>query len=167
MERIKVESVSYSYQNKYQTVEAVKDVSCTFESGRAVCHYRESRAAARAPFCPCWQGWTARAAGASLVDGEDIGRTDRDAYRREKAAVIYQAFHLFPSAHRSGKCHVSSGNPGDTEKRSEEAGGRLSGGSRSQQEIVRPVSEDDERRRAAEDCRGACNGIRREDRSGG
>ena len=30
MERIKVESVSYSYQNKYQTVEAVKDVSCTF-----------------------------------------------------------------------------------------------------------------------------------------
>ena len=45
MERIKVESVSYSYQNKYQTVEAVRDVTCSFET---------------------WQGWTARAAGGSL-----------------------------------------------------------------------------------------------------
>ena len=34
MERIKAESVSYSYQNKYQTVEAVKDVTCTFETGK-------------------------------------------------------------------------------------------------------------------------------------
>ena len=34
MERIKVESVSYSYQNKYQTVEAVKEVTCTFETGK-------------------------------------------------------------------------------------------------------------------------------------
>ena len=34
MERIKVESVSYSYQNKYQTVEAVRDVTCSFETGR-------------------------------------------------------------------------------------------------------------------------------------
>ena len=63
MERIKVESVSYSYQNKYQTVEAVRDVTCSFETGRLY-----------------------------VITGE----SDRDAYRREKVAVIYQAFHLFP-----------------------------------------------------------------------
>ena len=34
--------------------------------------------------------------GRITVDGEDLGGIDRDAYRREKAAVIYQAFHLFP-----------------------------------------------------------------------
>ncbi|WP_243099259.1 MULTISPECIES: hypothetical protein [Clostridia] len=34
MERIKVENISYFYQNKYQTIEAVKKVSCTFESGK-------------------------------------------------------------------------------------------------------------------------------------
>ena len=30
------------------------------------------------------------------MDGEDLSVIDRDAYRREKVAVIYQAFHLFP-----------------------------------------------------------------------
>ena len=58
MERIKVESVSYSYQNKYQTVEAVKDVSCTFESGRLYVITGESGSGKST--------WTARAAEASL-----------------------------------------------------------------------------------------------------
>ena len=30
------------------------------------------------------------------MDGEYLSRIDRDAYRREKVSVIYQAFHLFP-----------------------------------------------------------------------
>lgn len=47
MERIKVESVSYSYQNKYQTVEAVKEVSCTFESGKLYVITGESGSGAR------------------------------------------------------------------------------------------------------------------------
>ena len=95
MERIKVESVSYSYQNKYQTVEAVKDVSCTFESGRLYVITGES-GSGKSTFLSLLAGLDCPGSGSIIVDGEDISRTDRDAYRREKAAVIYQAFHLFP-----------------------------------------------------------------------
>ena len=34
--------------------------------------------------------------GSIFVDGEDILQIDRDQYRRNKVAVIYQSFHLFP-----------------------------------------------------------------------
>ena len=43
----------------------------------------ESQGAEKAPFFLCSQDWTARMKGGSW-------------YRREKVAVIYQAFHLFP-----------------------------------------------------------------------
>ena len=95
MERIKVESVSYSYQNKYQTVEAVKDVSCTFESGRLYVITGES-GSGKSTFLSLLAGLDCPGSGSIIVDGEDISRTDRDAYRREKVSVIYQAFHLFP-----------------------------------------------------------------------
>ena len=95
MERIKAESVSYSYQNKYQTVEAVKEVSCTFESGKFYVITGES-GSGKSTFLSLLAGLDCPGSGQILVDGVDISRIDRDAYRREKVSVIYQAFHLFP-----------------------------------------------------------------------
>ena len=95
MERIKVESVSYSYQNKYQTVEAVRDVTCSFETGRLYVITGES-GSGKSTFLSLLAGLDCPGSGRILVDGDDISHTDRDAYRREKVAVIYQAFHLFP-----------------------------------------------------------------------
>ena len=95
MERIKVESVSYSYQNKYQTVEAVKDVTCTFETGKMYVITGES-GSGKSTFLSLLAGLDIPKSGTITVDGEDLSRMDRDAYRREKVAVIYQAFHLFP-----------------------------------------------------------------------
>lgn len=95
MERIKVESVSYSYQNKYQTVEAVKEVSCTFETGKLYVITGES-GSGKSTFLSLLAGLDCPGSGRILVDGEDLSRIDRDAYRREKVSVIYQAFHLFP-----------------------------------------------------------------------
>ena len=95
MERIKVESVSYSYQNKYQTVEAVKDVSCTFESGTLYAVTGES-GSGKSTFLSLLAGLDCPDKGKIFVDGEDLSVIDRDAYRRNKVAVIYQAFHLFP-----------------------------------------------------------------------
>lgn len=95
MERIKVESVSYSYQNKYQTVEAVKDVTCTFETGKMYVITGES-GSGKSTFLSLLAGLDIPKSGTITVDGEDLSRIDRDAYRREKVAVIYQAFHLFP-----------------------------------------------------------------------
>ena len=95
MERIKAESVSYSYQNKYQTVEAVKEVTCTFETGKMYVITGESGSGKRT-FLLLLAGLDISKNGTITVDGEDLSRIDRDAYRREKVAVIYQAFHLFP-----------------------------------------------------------------------
>lgn len=95
MERIKVESVSYSYQNKYQTVEAVKEVTCTFETGKMYVITGES-GSGKSTFLSLLAGLDISKNGTITVDGEDLSRIDRDAYRREKVAVIYQAFHLFP-----------------------------------------------------------------------
>ena len=95
MERIKAESVSYSYQNKYQTVEAVKDVTCTFETGKMYVITGES-GSGKSTFLSLLAGLDIPMSGTIIVDGEDLSRIDRDAYRREKVAVIYQAFHLFP-----------------------------------------------------------------------
>lgn len=95
MERIKAESVSYSYQNKYQTVEAVKDVTCTFETGKMYVITGES-GSGKSTFLSLLAGLDIPMSGTIIVDGEDLSRIDRDAYRREKVAVIYQSFHLFP-----------------------------------------------------------------------
>ena len=95
MERIKVESVSYSYQNKYQTVEAVKEVTCTFETGKMYVITGDS-GSGKSTFLSLLAGLDIPKNGTITVDGEDLSRIDRDAYRREKVAVIYQAFHLFP-----------------------------------------------------------------------
>ena len=95
MERIKAESVSYFYQNKYQTVEAVKDVTCTFETGKMYVITGES-GSGKSTFLSLLAGLDIPKNGTITVDGEDLSRIDRDAYRREKVAVIYQAFHLFP-----------------------------------------------------------------------
>ena len=95
MERIKAESVSYSYQSKYQTVEAVKEVSCTFESGKLYVITGES-GSGKSTFLSLLAGLDCPGSGSILVDGEDISQIDRDAYRRDKVSVIYQAFHLFP-----------------------------------------------------------------------
>ena len=141
MERIKVESVSYSYQNKYQTVEAVRDVTCSFETGRLYVITGES-GSGKSTFLSLLAGLDCPGSGRILVDGDDISHTDRDAYRREKVAVIYQAFHLFPLLTALEKCHVSSGDTGNAGKRSEAAGRGLSGGGRGQQEVIRTVSED-------------------------
>ena len=95
MERIKVESVSYSYQNKYQTVEAVEEVTCTFETRKMYVITGES-GSGKSTFLSLLAGLDIPKNGTITVDGEDLSRIDRDAYRREKVAVIYQAFHLFP-----------------------------------------------------------------------
>ena len=95
MERIKVENVSYSYQSKYQIIEAVKEVSCTFESGKMYAVTGES-GSGKSTFLSLLAGLDIPKSGVITVDGENLAQTDRDAYRRKKVSVVYQAFHLFP-----------------------------------------------------------------------
>lgn len=95
MEKIKVEDLSYSYQNQYQKIEAVKEVSCSFEVGKMYAVTGES-GSGKSTFLSLLAGLDRPESGRILVDGEDLLEMDQDAYRRKQISVVYQAFHLFP-----------------------------------------------------------------------
>ena len=95
MEKIRVENVSYSYQNKYQKIEAVKEVSCSFEAGNMYAITGES-GSGKSTFLSLLAGLDRPESGTILVEGENLLEMDRDAYRRKQISVVYQAFHLFP-----------------------------------------------------------------------
>lgn len=95
MEQIKVEHISYSYQNQYQKIEAVKDISCGFEAGSLYAIVGES-GSGKSTFLSLLAGLDAPDSGRVLIGGTDLATMDRDAYRRKQAAVVYQAFHLLP-----------------------------------------------------------------------
>lgn len=95
MEVLRAEHVSYSYQSKYQKVEAVKDVSCSFEKGKFYAIVGES-GSGKSTFLSLLAGLDQPCGGTIYVQGEPLSGMDRDAYRLNRAAVVYQAFHLFP-----------------------------------------------------------------------
>lgn len=95
MEILCAEHVSYSYQNKYQKVEAVRDVSCSFETGKFYAIVGES-GSGKSTFLSLLAGLDLPTDGMIYVEGEPLSGMDWDAYRLNRAAVIYQAFHLFP-----------------------------------------------------------------------
>ena len=95
MEILRAEHVSYSYQSKYQKVEAVKEVSCSFEQGKFYAIVGES-GSGKSTFLSLLAGLDQPCEGTIYVQGEPLSGMHRDAYRLNQAAVVYQAFHLFP-----------------------------------------------------------------------
>lgn len=95
MSILKVEQVSYSYRTKYQTIEAVKDVSCAFEAGNLYAITGES-GSGKSTLLSLLAGLDVPAKGRILVGGQDMSKINRDTYRKKYASVVYQAFHLFP-----------------------------------------------------------------------
>ena len=95
MEILRAEHVSYSYKSKYQKVDAVKDVSCVFEKGKFYAIVGES-GSGKSTFLSLLAGLDQPCEGTIYVEGEPLCDMDRDAYRLNRAAVVYQAFHLFP-----------------------------------------------------------------------
>lgn len=92
---IEIKNVSFSYKSKYQVVEALKNISCTFQAGKLYAVYGES-GSGKSTLLSLMAGLDVADEGTILVDGTDILRIDRDEYRKNKVAVIYQSFHLFP-----------------------------------------------------------------------
>ncbi len=95
MEILRAEHVSYSYQTKYQKVDAVKDVSCAFEQGGFYAIIGES-GSGKSTFLSLLAGLDVPSEGNIYVQGQPLDRMDRDAYRLNQASVVYQSFHLFP-----------------------------------------------------------------------
>lgn len=95
MDIIQAVQVSYAYRSKYQTIEAVKQVTCGFEPGRMYVITGES-GSGKTTLLSLLAGLDLPTEGRILVDGQDMRTLDRDRYRRETASVVYQNFHLFP-----------------------------------------------------------------------
>ena len=92
---IEVKNLSFSYKSKYQVVEALKNISCTFENGKIYAIYGES-GSGKSTLLSLLAGLDASDEGEILIDGKNLSDIDRDEYRKNQVAVVYQAFHLFP-----------------------------------------------------------------------
>ena len=95
MEILRTENVYYSYQTKYQKVDAVQNVSCAFEKGGFYAIIGES-GSGKSTFLSLLAGLDIPSGGTIYVDGQPLNELDRDAYRLNQASVVYQSFHLFP-----------------------------------------------------------------------
>ncbi|MCI9064912.1 MAG: ABC transporter ATP-binding protein [Lachnospiraceae bacterium] len=92
---IEAANVSYIYQTKYQKTKALSEVSCSFERGKVYAITGKS-GSGKSTFLSLLAGLDVPTEGTLLVEGEDIRKMNRDAYRLNRASVIYQAFHLLP-----------------------------------------------------------------------
>lgn len=95
MEIIRAEHVSYEYRSKYQTTQALSDVSCSFETGLMYSIIGKS-GSGKSTFLSLLAGMELPTSGKILVENEDMSLINRDEYRMKKVSIVYQAFHLFP-----------------------------------------------------------------------
>lgn len=91
---LNVKEVSYSYQNKYQTVYAVNNVSVSFEQGKFYAIMGAS-GSGKTTLLSLLAGLDLPSSGEIVFDGMSIAKLDQDDYRKEHISVIYQNFNLF------------------------------------------------------------------------
>lgn len=92
---IEAENVGYVYQSKYRKTKALTGVSCSFEQGKIYAITGKS-GSGKSTFLSLLAGLDVPTEGNLYIDGKEMREMDRDAYRMNRASVIYQAFHLFP-----------------------------------------------------------------------
>jgi len=95
MALLNVENASFTYQNKSQTVRAVKDVTCSCDEGRAYAIVGKS-GSGKTTLLSLLAGLELPTEGAVFFEGKATADMDCDLYRRDHAAVIYQSYNLFP-----------------------------------------------------------------------
>jgi putative ABC transport system ATP-binding protein len=92
---LSVKEVTYIYKSKYQSVEAVSNVSCSFETGKVYAIVGHS-GSGKSTLLSLLAGLDVPTKGEIYVEDEPMSTLDRDRYRRETASVVYQSFNLFP-----------------------------------------------------------------------
>lgn len=83
MEIIKAENVGYVYKTKYQKIEAVKNMTCSFETGKIYSIVGEF-GSGKSTFLSLLAGLDLPSSGALYIQGEDIRSIDRDKYRMDR-----------------------------------------------------------------------------------
>ena len=95
MSVIELRNVKYVYQTQYQRVEALKGISYTFEQGR-VYTIMGSSGGGKTTLLSLMAGLDVPTEGSVLCEGVSTADINLEQYRRERVAVIYQDFRLFP-----------------------------------------------------------------------
>lgn len=95
MSIIEIKKASYSYRNKYQTVEALRSVSYKFEQGKIYALLGKS-GSGKSTMLSLLAGLDNPDTGDVIFKGESTTKMNLDEYRRAKVAMIYQDFKLFP-----------------------------------------------------------------------
>lgn len=88
-------NVSYNYNSKYQQVNALKNINCTFKQGKTHAIVGKS-GSGKSTLLSLLAGLDVPPSGQVLFGGRSIKTMDLAKYRRECAAMIYQSFRLFP-----------------------------------------------------------------------
>lgn len=89
------EQVSYTYANRYQKVNAVQEVTCSFERGRFYAVIGKS-GSGKTTLLSLLAGLMLPTAGSIWYEEENIAKMNLNEYRRDKVALIFQSFNLFP-----------------------------------------------------------------------
>ena len=92
---LSAQNISYFYRTKYQTVQAVNEVSCNLEAGLLHALVGKS-GSGKTTLLSLLAGLERPQSGRILVHGRDLSEMDVDLYRRSHASVIYQNYNLFP-----------------------------------------------------------------------
>lgn len=95
MKKMIVDNVSYTYQGKYQKVQALKNINCTFEQGKFYAVIGPS-GSGKTTLLSMLAGLGTPTEGTIRVDETALDQIGSERHRRENISVIYQAFHLFP-----------------------------------------------------------------------
>lgn len=95
MSILEIQDVSYSYNSKYQKVDAIKHVSCSFEKGKVYAIVGKS-GSGKSTLLSLLAGLDVPPSGEVLFEGKATRTMDLAKYRRECAAMIYQSFRLLP-----------------------------------------------------------------------
>lgn len=95
MSILTADRVAYTYRTRYQTVHALNGVSCSFDTGKTYAIVGRS-GSGKTTLLSLLAGLDLPESGEVLFEGASTAKLDRDQYRRQDVAVVYQAFNLFP-----------------------------------------------------------------------
>ena len=95
MDILQLRDVRYTYQTQYQKVEALKGITHSFDPGLVHAIVGKS-GSGKTTLLSLMAGLDLPTAGEVLCEGVSTAQMKLEQYRREKVAVIYQSFRLFP-----------------------------------------------------------------------
>lgn len=96
MSTLTVQDVSYIYQSRYQKVQALNHVTCTFEPGHFYAIVGHS-GSGKTTLLSMLAGLDSPTEGEVAIDGKPLSEFGEERHCRENVSVIYQSFNLFPT----------------------------------------------------------------------